>query len=94
MTYIETCQKIDTCLTFSGYPKGHLLYDTTNKKVIGKMKDETASVLIKAFVGLRAKMYSLVHGDEEKRTAKGVSKAVIKTKLRKACSTENHRWNR
>jgi hypothetical protein len=46
------------------------------------MKDETASVLIKAFVGLRAKMYSLVHGDEEKRTAKGVSKAVIKTKLR------------
>ena len=66
---------------FSGYPKGHLLYDITNKKVIGKMKDNTASVPIKEFVGLRAKMYSLIHGDEEKGTAKGVSKAVIKTKL-------------
>ena len=67
---------------FSGYPKDHPLYDTTNKTIIGKMKDETASMPVKEFVGLRAKMYSLVHGNEEKRTAKGVSKTVIKTKLR------------
>ena len=67
---------------FSGYPIEHPCYDATNKKVIGKMKDETASVPIKEFVGLRAKMYSLIHGNDEKRTAKGVSKAVIQSKLR------------
>ena len=67
---------------FSGYPKDHSLYDTTNKKVIGKMKDETESVPVKECVGLRAKMYSMTHGDREKRTAKGVSRAVIKSKLR------------
>ena len=59
------------------------------------MKDETKSVPIKEFVGLRAKMYSLIYEtvrkseDEEaikitneKRTAKGVSKPVIQKKLR------------
>jgi hypothetical protein len=58
------------------------LYDSKNKKVIGKMKDETESIPVKEFVGLRAKMYSMIYGDEEKRTAKGVSKSVIKSKLR------------
>jgi hypothetical protein len=67
---------------FSGYSKGHPLYDVTNKKVIGKMKDELDGIPMKEFVGLRAKMYSLTYGDAEKRTAKGISKAVIKSKLR------------
>jgi hypothetical protein len=67
---------------FSAYPRNHPLYDVTNKKTIGKMKDETESVPVKEFVGLRSKMYSMVHGDTEKRTAKGVSKAVIRSKLR------------
>ena len=31
---------------FSDYPKDHHLYDETNKKVIGKMKDECAGVSI------------------------------------------------
>lgn len=66
---------------FSSYPKQHPLYDATNKKVIGKMKDETESVPVKEFVGLRSKMYSFIHGDMEKRSAKGVSKAAIRSKL-------------
>ena len=28
-------------LDFSGYPESSKFYDETNKKVIGKMKDET-----------------------------------------------------
>ncbi|XP_033762615.1 uncharacterized protein LOC117344073 [Pecten maximus] len=62
----------------SNYPIDDLLYSTTNKKVLGKMKDETGGNPIKEFVGLRAKMYSYVYGDRQKRTAKGVARAVIK----------------
>lgn len=67
---------------FSDYPSDHFLHDTTNKKVLGKMKDETTSVPMTEFVGLRPKMYSLTFGPNEKRTAKGVSKSVIRSKLR------------
>ena len=42
---------------FSEYPPDHRLYDTANKKVIGKMKDETVGVPVEEFVGLRPKMY-------------------------------------
>ena len=38
---------------FSDYPKDHPLYDETNKKVIGKFKDECAGVAIAEYVGLR-----------------------------------------
>ena len=67
---------------FSEYPSDHFLHDRTKKKVLGKMKDETTSVPISEFVGLRPKMYSLKFGPSEKRTAKGVSKSVIRSKLR------------
>lgn len=43
------------------------------------MKDETAGVPIVEFVGLRAKMYSvLLPDDTNKATAKGVKKCAIK----------------
>ena len=67
---------------FSDYPKDHPLCNTTNKKVLGKMKDETASVPISEFVGLRSKMYSMSYGGNEKKTAKGISKNVIQKRLR------------
>ena len=60
----------------SDYPKDHFLHSTVNKKVLGKMKDETAGVPIDEFVGLRPKMYSLQYGGgKEKRTAKGITRA-------------------
>ena len=43
----------------------------TNKKVIGKMKDETASVPIVEFVGLRSKMYSFKTEEHECKQSKG-----------------------
>ncbi len=41
---------------FSNYPEDHPLHSQDNRAVIGKFKDETASVPIVEFVGLRSKM--------------------------------------
>ena len=58
----------------SNYQKDHSLHSTVNKKVLGKMKYETAGVPIEEFVG--PKIYSLLYGDgKDKRTAKGITRA-------------------
>ena len=62
---------------FSNYSEGWRFYDNSNKKVIGKMKDELGGVVIPEFVGLKSKMYSLITvDDEEKIKAKGVNKKL------------------
>ena len=49
----------------------------TNKKVIGKMKDEFGGVIVIEFVGLKSKMYSTKKIDgKESNWAKGVSIAT------------------
>lgn len=83
-------------LDLSGFPKDHPLYDATNKKVLGKFKDECADgefAVMTEFVGLRPKVYTyekvLVdteladrHGTtKQKSTCKGVKKYVIKRDL-------------
>ena len=65
----------------SNYNTDHPVHSTINKKVLGKMKDETAGKPIDEFVGLRAKLYAYSVGGEEEKRAKGVVKNVIKTKL-------------
>src|SRR5437899_3110042 len=56
-------------------PTGHFFSDK-NAKVVGKMKDECGGVPPVEFVGLRAKMYSLLlPGGKEKSTAKGVKRS-------------------
>ena len=66
----------------SDYPAEHFLQSDSNKKVLGKMKDETNGVPIEEFVGLRSKMYSIKVGIDEKKRAKGVKKNVVKKTLR------------
>ena len=44
---------------FSNYPKDSKFFDETNKKVIGKMKDESEGKIINEFVGLKSKTYSI-----------------------------------
>ena len=44
---------------FSNYSKDSKFFDETNKKVIGKMKDEFGGVIVIEFVGLKSKMYSM-----------------------------------
>ena len=62
---------------FSNYSKDSKFFDDTNKKVIGKMKDEYGGVIIDEFVGLKSKMYSIKKIDgKESNTAKGVNIAT------------------
>ena len=63
----------------SDYPESSPYFDKTNKKVIGKFKDEAAGVPIYEFVGLRSKMYSYIKDNQQGgKTAKGIKKNVIK----------------
>ena len=58
---------------FSNYPKDSKFFDQANKKVIGKMKDESEGKIIDEFVGLKSKMYSMKNIDgKESNTVKGV----------------------
>jgi len=60
----------------SNYDSTHSNFSEQNSKVVGKMKDECGGVMPVEFVGLRAKMYSLLlPGDKEKSTAKGVKRS-------------------
>ena len=59
---------------FSNYSKDSKFLDSTNKKVISKMKDEYGGVIIDEFIGLKSKMYSITKIDgRESNTAKGVN---------------------
>ena len=72
----------------SDYPEGSPYFDKTNKKVIGKFKDEAAGVPICEFVGLRSKIYSYIKDNEKGgKTAKGIKKNVIKNNI----THENYR---
>ena len=72
---------------FSNYPKTHPLFNTTHRKVPGKMKDESCGVSLLEFVGLRSKMYSLKYGssdiDKDIKKAKGIGHAAV-AKMRHA----------
>ena len=67
----------------SDYPENSPYYDTSNKKVIGKFKDEAVGIQIVEFDGLRSKMYSYIKNDEKGgKTAKGIKKNVIKNYIK------------
>ena len=62
---------------FNDYPLHSNFFDSGNKKVIGKMKDEFKGRKISEFVGLKSKMYSLISVDDEEVTkSKRVNKKI------------------
>ena len=67
----------------SDYPESSPYFDKTNKKVIGKFKDEAAGIPITEFVGLRSKMYSYIKDNQKvEKTAKGIKKNTIKNDIK------------
>jgi hypothetical protein len=78
---LQDSEKYDT----SNYDADNKLYSKQNAKVVGKMKDECAGKHIIEFVGLRAKMYSILvkkEKDNEKLTAKGIKRSYVDHHLR------------
>ena len=47
------------CLTLVFIQKIQSFFDETNKKVIGKMKDEFGAAIVVEFAGLKSKIYSM-----------------------------------
>lgn len=81
-TYVETFGIIKTGL-IGDYTADSKYFDKTNKKVIGKFKDEATGIPIAEFVGLRSKMYSYTKDNSKSDiTAKGIKKYVIKKDLK------------
>ena len=73
----EQCFKDRGLFDFSGYPIDSKYYDSTNNKVLGKMKDEFNGVKILEFVVLKSKMYSLISCDDRGvNKAKGINKKL------------------
>ena len=73
----------------SDYPESSPYFNKTNKKVIGKFKDEAAGVPICEFVGLRSKMYSYIKDNNKGgKTAKGIKKNIIKNNI----THENYKY--
>ena len=67
----------------SDYPENSPYYCNTNKKIIGKFKDEAFGIPITEFVSLKSKMYSCVKDNEKGgKTAKGIKKNVINNNIR------------
>ena len=67
----------------SDYPENSQYFDKTNKKVIGKFKDEAAGIPITEFIGLRSKMYSYIKDNQKVgKTAKGIKKNIIKNNIK------------
>ena len=68
--------EISNHLDLSNYPTDHPLYDPRNKAVVNKFKDECSGDVIKKFVRLRSKCYSILvqesGGEKQKSAAAGV----------------------
>ena len=61
----EECFKDRELSDFSEYAVDSNYHDITNKKVLGKMKDEFKGQIISKSIGLKSKMYSLIIADYE-----------------------------
>ena len=79
----EYFKEINEYMDFSDYPAEHPNHDKSNKKVLGKFKDEMNGKTITHFIGLKLKAYCYkVYRDEkEHKKSKGVVKHKVSNQL-------------
>ena len=87
----EDWKGIKDYMDFSGYDKNHPCFDATNKKVLGKFKDEMDGKIVTNFIALRPIMYCLKVFNEKKPEKK--AKGVPKLKVQKGFRYERLRSN-
>ena len=64
-------------------PENSPYFDKSNKKFIGKFKNEVSGIPINEFIGLKSKMYSYLQDTNEcGKRAKGIKKNVIKKDIK------------
>ena len=75
--YDYVCNNFNPRLFNPGYPKDSVYYDSSNKKVLGKMKDEFNGIKISEFVESKSKVHSFISVDnKEINKAKGINKKL------------------
>jgi hypothetical protein len=79
---LDEMHKFKEWFDTSNFDKDHPYYSCENKGLYGCLKSETANHAILEYVGLRAKMYSLLCDTYEKRICKGIKKSVIERDIR------------
>ena len=98
--YSDISSDVESRFDTYGYPNNgsRPLPIGKNKKVIGLMKDELGSEIMKEFVSLRPKMYSYRVGNSEPKKCKGIKKCLVKQmvsfdyyKRRLFCEERTHR---
>lgn len=75
--YRELKNNFSHIMDFSNFPEGHPLHDVSREGQLGLLKFETTEA-VKAFVGLKAKMYCFQTENICKKTAKGVRHSTVR----------------
>ena len=78
---VKDIQDMKSEFDFSDYPKQHILQDNSNKKVVGKFKDELNGSVMSKFISLRSKMYAFKVAEKEKKICKGISRVAVEKEL-------------
>ena len=77
--FYEDFYKDKNLFDFSDYPQDSKFFDLDDKSVFGKMRDKSKGKIIREFLGLKSKMYSLIAVDSrEIKKEKAVNKNVVK----------------
>ena len=81
--FADTAGDVEKWFDTSKYPKDHFAVENgfpvgKNKKILGMFKDEAEGKIIREFVGLRPKCYSVKMEEKEIKKAKGTKKNTVK----------------
>ena len=81
--FADTKEDVEKWFDTSKYPKDHFAAKNgfpvgKNKKVLGMFKDEADGQIIRGFVGLRPKCYSVLMEEKQIKKAKGTKKNTVK----------------